>query len=80
MTIKQDEGEEKDGDSTDESAICCVEPKQPRVSEYERIKQKNIAENKIILAKICAEFGIVKGGIRAGRSQRKRLSYQGGPE
>ena len=67
-----DEGEENDGDSTDESAICRVEPKQPRVSEYERIKQKNIAENKIILAKIRAEFGIVKGGDKSGEKSKEK--------
>jgi len=63
-----DEKEEDQEDiSNDESAICRVEtPKQPRVSEYEHIKQRNIAENKIILAKIRADHAAVVEGKEKG--------------
>lgn len=67
-----DEGiDEKEEDQEDilnnESAICHVEtPKQLRVSEYEHIKQRNIAENKIILAKIHADHAAVVEGKEKG--------------
>ena len=47
--------------------------KQPQLSEYERTKQKNIAENRALLDKIRAESGFVEF---AAKDKKKRKNVK----
>jgi len=50
-----------------------MDTKQPQLSEYERTKQKNIAENRALLDKIRAESGFVEF---AAKDKKKRKNVK----